>query len=116
MIGKAIYYGPGGHGGGGKDDKDDKRGKPEKDTKKYTVTVYVYSGGGYNDPAMATALPSFVVEVRVRPREYFSEADIDKMNQNIIDNGFIYIDPKTKIRTSYPPNRISHIESEPGVN
>jgi hypothetical protein len=100
-------------------DKNDKLGagnKPEKDTKKFSVKVYVYSGGGYNDPAMATALPVFTVDVRIRPEKHFSENDIENVTQNIVDNGFIYLDRVTKLRTHYPPNRISHIEISPGVN
>jgi hypothetical protein len=85
--------------------------KPEKFSKKFIVTIYVYAGGGYNDPANATPLPPFGVDVRTKPREHFSENDIDKVTQDIALNGFIYKDPTSKVRTTYPPNRISHIEA-----
>ena len=105
--------GGGGNSGGGGNNppKPPKPPKPDKHSKKFTITVYVYSGGGYNDPSNSSPLPSFDVDIRIKPKEYFSESDIDKLTQNIALNGFIYVDTSTGLRTTYPPNRISHVEA-----
>lgn len=99
--------GKGGGGGGGN--------KPPKHHhyKKFSVTVYVYAGGGYSDPANATPLPSFDADIKTEPAGYYKESDIDKVLTAIALTGYVYVDEQTGLRTMYPPNRISHIEAIP---
>ena len=87
--------------------------KKIKEYKKFYVVVYIYAGGGYGDPANSTPLPSFELSVRILPASHFSEDDIVKTIQKIIDNGYAFKDELSEMRTYYPPNRISHIEVTP---